>query len=92
MKPLTPEQLLIIADECCTAWGTTVRSYSAVCAAAAIPGARIAGVPVFDSPTAAARALARGIERLAPLSADNDLFAHAAADIYLRWADTDASI
>ncbi|SIS39263.1 transcriptional regulator, TetR family [Corynebacterium appendicis CIP 107643] len=89
MKPLSAEQLLIIADECCTEWGTTVRSYSAICAAAAIPGARLEGLPVFDSPTAAAAALSRGIERLEPLADFNAPFASAAEEIYLRWTDRD---
>ena len=84
MTPLTPEQLLIIADEACEKWSTTVRSFSAIYAAASIPGARIDGIPVFDSPTAAAAALARGIERLEPLTAFNKEFAIVAAEIYLR--------
>lgn len=87
MKPLSPEQLLIIADECCAAWGTTVRSYSAICAAAAIPGARLEGLPVFDSPAAAAAALSRGIERLEPLHGFNAEFATVAAEIYQRWCE-----
>lgn len=89
MKPLAPEQLLVIADECCALWGTTVRSYSAICAAATIPGARIEGLAVFDSPTAAAAALARGIERLEPLSGFNEHFAAAASEIYSRWCEAD---
>lgn len=89
MKPLTPEQLLIIADECCTQWGTTVRSYSAICAAAAITGAKLEGLPVFDSPAAAAAALTRGIERLEPLADFNTDFASVAGEIYLRWCEGD---
>ena len=88
MKPLSPEQLLIIADECCAKWGTTVRSYSSLCAAAAIPGAKLDGLPVFDSPTAAAAALARGIERLEPLAGFNAPFADAVSKIYPRWCET----
>lgn len=88
MKPLTPEQLLIIADECCARWGTTVRSYSAICAAAAIPGAKLDGLAVFDSPAAAAAALARGIERLEPLTDFNAPFAAAAGEIYVRWCES----
>lgn len=88
MKPLTAEQLLIIADECCTKWGTTVRSYSSLCAAAALPGARLEGLPVFDSPTDAASALARGIERLEPLTDFNVEFATIAAEIYQRWCES----
>lgn len=89
MKPLSPEQLLIIADECCTTWGVTVRRYSAICAAAAIPGARFEGLAVFDSPAAAASALARGIERLEPLTDHNEVFAGYAAEIYRRWCESD---
>ena len=87
MRPLSPEQLLIIADECCATWGTTVRSYSAICAAAAIPGARLEGLAVFDSPAAAASALTRGIERLEPLTDHNEAFASVAGEIYLRWCE-----
>ena len=89
MKPLSPEQLLIIADECCAKWApsATVRSYSAICAAAAIPGAKLDGLPVFDSPAAAAAALARGIERLEPLADFNAHFAETAGEIYLRWCE-----
>ena len=87
MRPLSPEQLLIIADECCTKWGTTLRSYSAICAAAAIPGARLEGLPVFDSPAAAGAALSRGIERLEPLADFNAPFAATAGEIYLRWCE-----
>lgn len=89
MRPLSPEQLLIIADECCASWSTTVRSYSAICAAAAIPGARLEGLAVFDSPAAAAAALARGIERLEPLTDHNEAFADCAAEIYRRWCERD---
>lgn len=87
MKSLSPEQLLIIADECCTAWNISVRSYSALVAAAAIPGARLHGVAVFDSPTLAADALARGIERLEPLTGRNADFADIAREVYMRWLE-----
>nr|VDG61954.1 Uncharacterised protein [Streptococcus thermophilus] len=90
MKPLTPEQLLIIADEFCAHHGGVVRSYSALCAAAAIPGARIDGIAVFDSPGAAGEALARGVEMLEPLRGDNSAFATAAQRVYLRWAETNS--
>lgn len=90
MKPLTPEQLLIIADEFCAHHGGAIRSYSALCAAAAIPGARIEGIPVFDSPVAAGEALARGVVKLEPLRGDNLAFATAAQHVYLRWAETDS--
>ncbi|MCQ4620039.1 TetR family transcriptional regulator [Corynebacterium sp. CCUG 71335] len=88
MKPLTPEQLLIIADEFCAHHGGAIRSYSALCAAAAIPGARIEGIPVFDSPVAAGEALARGVVKLEPLRGDNSAFASTARDVYVRWAET----
>lgn len=85
MKPLTAEQLFIMAEEFCAHRGCSIRSYSALCAAAAIPGARIEGISVFDSPAAAAAALARGIERLEPLHQDNQAFAATAQDIYTAW-------
>lgn len=95
MKPLTSEHMLILADEFCADSPTpapTVRSFAALCAAAAIPGARIHGVAVFDSAGAAADALASGIRRLAPLTgsddgATNTAFASFVREVYLRWAE-----
>lgn len=87
MKSLSPEQLLAIADEFCPAARVRVRSFGALVAAAAVPGARVHGVPVFDSPGAAADELARTIAALAPLTGANDAFAEVAARVYARWAE-----
>lgn len=86
MRPLSPEQLLAIADEFCAAHPVHVRSFSALAACAAVPGSRIHGVTVFDSVEPASLALAAAIRRLEPLSALNDAFATTTADIYRRWA------
>ena len=83
MRPLSPEQLLAIADEYCVVAGMRVRSFSALCAAAAVPGARVHGVPVFDSAPAAAEALRATISRLHPLTGSNDGFAEVAHRVYL---------
>ena len=38
-QPLTPEQLLLIADEFCAAHRVQVRDFAALVAAASVPGA-----------------------------------------------------
>lgn len=87
MKALTPEQLLAIADEFAQTTSAQVQSFSALVACAAVPGAKVHGVPVFDSVEDAARALAGGIEKLQPLSHGNEAFAQVAAEVYRRWAE-----
>lgn len=87
MKGLTAEQLLAVADEFCAATGVRVRSFSALCAAAAVPGARVHGVAVLDSPGAAADALHSAVVALAPLTGSNEGFAHVARRVYLDWLE-----
>lgn len=87
MRPLTPEQLLAIADEFCAAHPVHVRSFSALVACAAVPGSRIHGIPVFDTAAPASLALAAAIRRLEPLTALNDAFGTTTADIYRRWVE-----
>ncbi|CAM4358435.1 MULTISPECIES: TetR family transcriptional regulator [Corynebacterium] len=85
MRGLSAEQLLAVADEYCAAAGVSVRSFSALAACAAVPGARVHGVPVFDSVGGAADALSDAIRRLEPLSSDNAGFAGVAGEVYRRW-------
>lgn len=87
MRPLTPEQLLAIADEFCAARPADIRSFAAIAACAAIPGARIHGVPVCGSAQEGAFLLYDAILRLSPLTHLNETFAACARDIYLRWCD-----
>ncbi|MDO5669909.1 MAG: TetR family transcriptional regulator [Corynebacterium sp.] len=81
---LSPEQLLLIADEFCTTHGTQVQDFGALVAAAAVPGARIAGIPVHDNSSAAADSLAAAVSALRPLTARNELFAAACRAVYVR--------
>ena len=87
MRGFSPEQLLAIADEYCAFHGCQVRSFAALAASAAVPGARFHGVAVFDSVDAAAAALAETIRALQPLSGANTGFADVAAEVYRRWAE-----
>ncbi|AWB83085.1 TetR family transcriptional regulator [Corynebacterium liangguodongii] len=87
MRALSPEQLLAIADEFCAPRGARVRSFSALCAAAAVPGARVHGVPVFDSATAAGEALAEAIVALEPLNGGNRAFGEVARRVYVEWVE-----
>ena len=87
MRGFSAEQLLAVADEYCAFHGCHVRSFAALAASAAVPGARLHGVPVFDSVEAAAAALAETIRALQPLSGSNAGFADVAAEVYRRWAE-----
>ena len=87
MRGFSGEQLLAVADEYCAFHGCHVRSFAALAASAAVPGARLHGVPVFDSVEAAAAALAETIRALEPLSGFNAGFADVAGEVYRRWAE-----
>ena len=87
MRGFSPEQLLAIADEYCAFHGCHVRSFAALAACAAVPGARLHGVAVFDSGDAAAAALSEAVVALEPLSDSNEGFADIVAEVFRRWAD-----
>ena len=87
MRGFPGEQLLAVADEYCAFHGCHVRSFAALAASAAVPGARLHGVPVFDSVEAAAAALAETIRALQPLSGSNTGFSDVAGEVYRRWAE-----
>lgn len=87
MRNLSSEQLLAIADECAHIYKVQMRSFGSLCACAAVPGARLHGVPVYDTPHAAARGLADTIRALQPLTGANDAFATVARTTYLRWVE-----
>lgn len=86
MRGFSAEQLLAVADEYCAFTGARVRSFSALVACASVPGARVHGVPVFDTASRAAEELASAVRRMEPLTADNSGFAEVAAEVYLRWS------
>lgn len=79
---LTPEQLLLIADEFCATHRVQIRDFGALVAAAAVPGAHIAGIPVYEGTAAAGRALAEAVTRLEPLSDHNREFGRACGKLY----------
>lgn len=83
---LTPEQLLLVADEFCVAHRVQVRDFAALVAAASVPGAHLHGIPVHADHATAGEALARAVIRLEPLSGRNREFAAACEAIYVRIA------
>lgn len=87
MRNFTGEQLLAIADEFCPIYKVQIRSFAAIAACATIPGARLHGVPVCQSPQEGAFLLADAIRNLSPLTSHNPAFADVARDVYLRWAN-----
>lgn len=84
MRGLTPEQLLLIADEVCTAHGETVRDFAAIAAAAAVSTAGFHGVRVHYSPAMMADEVAATITTLRPLSGRNHQLAAATRRILLH--------
>lgn len=84
---MSPEQLLIIAREFCKHHRVRIVRFDALVAGAAATGAKIDGIPVHAGPSAAARALARTLEVLEPLSGRNKEFAKVCAEIYLSVTD-----
>lgn len=84
---MTPEQLLAIADEFCLLYKVHIRSFAALAACAAIPAARIHGVPVCQSPQEGASLLHDAIVNLSPLTSHNPAFADIVRDVYLRWSE-----
>ncbi len=87
MKALSTEQLLAVADEFCAVARVQVRSFAHLAACAAVPGARVHGVPVFDTPQAAAEQLGRAVAALRPLSGENEGFARVARAVYMEWVE-----
>lgn len=83
---LTPEQLLIIADEFCAFHHVQVRDFSALVAAAAVPGARIDGIRVHSDVFTAAAALSTALVALKPLTGLHSQFAEVCRQVYLSHA------
>ncbi|GAB2516822.1 hypothetical protein CATRI_00035 [Corynebacterium atrinae] len=86
MRPLSPEQLLLVADEFCEFHRCQVRSFSALVAAAVVPGARLDGVWVHASVPTAAAALEETVVQLQPLDRHNTEFGALCREVYLHWA------
>ena len=78
---LTPEQLLIIADEVCHQCSIT--NFSALCAASAVTTAAISGIDIHGGDLAAVEhELARVILVLKPLNKNNDVLAAVAVEVF----------
>lgn len=84
IQPLSPEQLLSIADHWCAHTHAQVQDYSALVAACAVINAHIHGVNLHPNPRAAAQAFARCLKKLAPLSSGNEGFAELCARVLLE--------
>ena len=80
---LTPEQLLIIADEVCHQHQCSITNFSALCAASAVTTAVISGIDIHGGDFAAAEhELARVILVLKPLNKNNDVLAAVAVEVF----------
>ncbi|AZA08162.1 MULTISPECIES: hypothetical protein [Corynebacterium] len=79
MRGLTPEQVLIIADQL----DQPVRNYAGIVALAAASAAQIQGIPVHTDSRRAAAALRELALATAPLRAENDVFAEVLARVFL---------
>ncbi len=85
---LSPEQLLIIADEFATAQRVEVRSFAALAQVAATPGARFDGIPVFADVASARAGMEEAIRLLRPLTDNNEVFAEICGEVYERFAES----
>ena len=80
---LTPEQLLIIADEVCHQHHCSITNFSALCAASAVTTAAISGIDIHGGGLAAVEhELARVILVLKPLNKNNDVLAAVAVEVF----------
>ena len=80
---LTPEQLLIIADEVCHQHHCSITNFSALCAASAVTTAAISGIDIHGGdPAAVEHELARVILVLKPLNKNNDVLAAVAVEVF----------
>lgn len=84
MRGLTSEQLLLIADEVCTAHGETVQNFAALAAVAAMSTANFYGVRVHYSSAMMADEVADAIIMLKPLSGRNHQLAAATRRVLLH--------
>ncbi|MBV7294353.1 TetR family transcriptional regulator [Corynebacterium sp. TAE3-ERU12] len=75
IAPLTSEDMLIIAEEVCEEYGTSIRSAAALCAVAAVARGQIGGIPVHRDAHECTEAITDAITRLAPLREHNDVLA-----------------
>jgi fic family toxin-antitoxin system len=80
---LTPEQLLIIADEVCHQHHCSITNFSALCAASAVTTAAISGIDIHGGDLAEVEhELARVILVLKPLNKNNDVLAAVAVEVF----------
>ena len=80
---LTPEQLLIIADEVCHQHHCSITNFSALCAASAVTTAAISGIDIHGGDLVAVEhELARVILVLKPLNKNNDVLAAVAVEVF----------
>lgn len=84
MRHLSPEQVLLIADEFCEQYRVNVIDFAAIFAATSITGGQIAGVTLFQNVNSARQGLERTIIALTPLSDRNREFATVVGEVFRR--------
>ena len=83
---LSPEQLLLIAREFSAVYNVRISNFSALVAASAAANAHIEGLPVHDSPRAAAHALGQVLRKVEALSGHNRQFSALCERVFLALA------
>ncbi|PRQ11104.1 TetR family transcriptional regulator [Corynebacterium sp. 13CS0277] len=81
MRPLTAEQVLLVADEVCRVFGCHVADYGRLAACAAATSAHFHGVAVWEHRSPTPGYLEDLVAALAPLSSHNDALGVALAQI-----------
>ncbi|AEG80549.1 hypothetical protein [Corynebacterium ulcerans] len=74
MRGFSSEQVLMLADDFCSACNTTINDFAALAAIAAVTTASFEGTSPFSSPTQQSEYLRSFVPRVSPLTRLNDAF------------------
>ena len=86
LRTLTPEQVLIIAEEVCAATSAHIVDYVGLGAIAGATSARFHGLSAWEGQHHPAEYLQELVARIAPLSMGNDMFGYVLAQVVLATA------
>lgn len=75
LRSLSPEQVLLVAEEICTSTGAAITNYAALAPIAALSNPRLHGISLFATVSARDMALRTLITAYPPLDSHNELLA-----------------
>ncbi|AKP07679.1 Hypothetical protein Cp262_0008 [Corynebacterium pseudotuberculosis] len=74
MRGLSPEQVLMLADDFCSTCNATINDFAAIAAIAAVTTASFEGTSPFSSPAQQSEYLRSFVPRVSPLTRGNESF------------------